>query len=223
MAVDGVIFDADGTLIDSVAMWKEVVPRVLGQYTSEDISEHMERSQTVPLDTAMKNFVEAYEVDVSVEELTAHMKREVQKGYKELTHAYEDTVSLVKELYAAHIPIAVASCTSYDELVVGLKTHGLFDYFDTVISAADGYPGKEEPDVFIAAAEALSTPRATTWVIEDALVAARSAQRAGFPVVGLIREGNWGDTSEFAEFCEIAKRSTDPFISLEELKNYPTH
>lgn len=220
MAITGAIFDCDATLLDAVPMWKETIPRVLGRYTDKDLETHIQASITTPLDTAMHNFIVNFQPDVSEEELLRVVKEEVRKGYIHRTSVYPDMLAILAELKEAHIPMAVASCTSKTELLAALNAHHLLPFFDRVFSAADGYPGKEKPNVFNAAQEALGTSRDTTWVFEDSPTAARTARDAGFKVVGLIREHNWLDTTCLQEIAHIAKREDEPYITYKELAEY---
>ncbi len=220
MAITGAIFDCDATLLDSVPMWQEIVPRTFSRYTDADLEAHIQQTITMPLDDAMRFFIDTFHPDVSLEELSKTIKAEVRRGYAENCPVYPDMLALIQELKQKGIPMAVASCTSKNELEHGLKAQKLYDYFDYVFSAADGYPGKERPDVFLAAQKALNTPLQTTWVFEDSLVAAKTAREAGFAVAGLIRKNNWHDTSRLREIASIARSEDEPWITYADLVAY---
>jgi beta-phosphoglucomutase-like phosphatase (HAD superfamily) len=69
-----------------------------------------------------------------------------------------------------------------------LERHGVLQYFDDIISCTEVGAGKDKPDVFFAAQKFLGTPHEQTWVVEDSALAVETAQKAGFPVIGIYDE-----------------------------------
>ena len=78
-----------------------------------------------------------------------------------------------------------------------LERHGVMEYFEDIISCTKVGAGKDKPDVFLAAAEFLGTPIEQTFVVEDSALAVETAQKAGFPVIGIYDEN--GVAQERAE------------------------
>ena len=220
MSIDGAIFDMDMTILDSRTMWRTRMPQFLKQYCDEQLDEHMERSSTHPMNTALKFFCDMYRPDLDPESLYEPALDYIKEGYLREVDVYPDTVALIKELHEEHIPLAVASCTPKPLIIPALTTHNLLGYFDVVVSAADGHPGKHEPDVFDDALARLGTPRETTWIFEDSPIAARTARGAGYHVVGFHRKQKWEDTSCLQDIVTIFKSYEDSPITLDEIKAY---
>lgn len=66
--------------------------------------------------------------------------------------------------------------------------------------------GKERPDIYLAAAKALGTHPADTWVFEDALYAIKTAKAAGFYTVGLYDETSRNDQEAIAGLADCYVR-----------------
>ncbi len=76
-------------------------------------------------------------------------------------------------------PKAVATSTGRGRAEFLLKTAGLFDHFDTVVTGEDVEKGKPEPDIFLLAAKRLNASPARCVVFEDSDSGVRAAHRAG--------------------------------------------
>ena len=88
--------------------------------------------------------------------------------------------------------MCIASATAPNLIRLAMKTTGLDKYIEKVISCNDVGKGKEHPDVFLAAHEYLGTPKESTWIFEDSVVALETASRAGYHTVGIYDKYNFG-------------------------------
>jgi beta-phosphoglucomutase-like phosphatase (HAD superfamily) len=95
------------------------------------------------------------------------------------------------------------------ELIEVAMNHcGLKQYFDKVVSCADVGKGKDEPDVFLAAANYLGEKIEEIWLFEDSLVAIETARKIGMKTVGIYDKYNFGH--------ERMKEISDLYIDDEE-------
>lgn len=210
------IFDCDDTLLDSMWMWRRLVPEVLARYTDEDMTDFCARHETTPMVVGMSEFVEEHGPQVTVDELCEDMIASAQRHYETDIHAFPGAAAFVEQCRDAGIRLAVASCTEPAPLRAGLDANGLTGYFDVIVSAGEGFTGKDEPAIFCATAERLGASPAETVVFEDSPRAAATAKAAGFPVVGVAWTPEQADA--LASVADLVITDGWPSVTLDQVQ-----
>ena len=93
-----------------------------------------------------------------------------------------------------------------DGAVYVKERYGLAGYFKQIFTCTEIGAGKERPDIYLAAAKALGTHPADTWVFEDALYAIKTAKAAGFYTVGFYDETSRNDQEAIAGLADCYVR-----------------
>lgn len=186
MAIEGAIFDCDGTLVDSMPMWHEVVLRLLEKHNLE-LNAHTREllNKIEPLSVPDKCDIFAEEIhDGSTgESLFEELCALVRYEYEHSIQPYPGARELLDAFEQAGIPMVIATSTGETEVRALLETHGMSKYFSGIVSAEDLKLTKTEPTIYYRAQEIIGTPTKTTWVFEDAPFGLATAQKAGFPTV----------------------------------------
>lgn len=185
MRIDSVIFDFDGTVVDSEPNYYEADRLLMAEYgidfTFEMKKEFIGRGNS----TMMKVLNQRYNLPITVEE----MARRKNQLYLEIalkgTPIYPEMLKFIKMLVREGIPIALASGTSSAVLNRLVYHLGLQQYFDAVISSEEVEKSKPEPDVFLAAAEKLHTMPENCLVVEDSAFGIEAGLRAGMQVMAV--------------------------------------
>ena len=189
MKITGAIFDMDGTLVDSLSFWDVLWERLGLRYLSDPAfrpdPETEKAIRTLPLAEAMELLHRATGIGADGEELLRVADAMIAAFYAEEVELKPGARELLEHLYQKGIPMCVASATARKHLDAVIAKFGLSSYFSAIHSCGEGGRGKEHPDVFLAALEALGTEQASTWVFEDSVTALETAARAGFPTVGI--------------------------------------
>ena len=180
-AVELVIFDCDGVLIDSERLAVKVdvqVLRELGWPLSE--TEVIER------------FVGRSDRDTQAA-IEAHLGRKMPDGWAEQVagryrQAFDaelsPVVGVLEALDRIALPTCVASSGTHDHLRHTLRLTGLYDRFaGRIFSADDVAAGKPAPDLFLHAAEQMGAAPAGCVVIEDSRPGVEAARSAGMRVL----------------------------------------
>ncbi len=177
-----VIFDLDGTLVDSMWMWKEIDREYLGRFElplPEDLQgaiEGMSFSETACY------FKERFQIPDSLEQIKknwnemAWEKYEKQVPLKAGAHRFLD---LLKE---QHIAMAIATSNSRELVEMVTKVHGIYDYFSVIVTGCDVHKGKPAPDVYLKAAEGIHVRPEECLVFEDIVQGIMAGKNAGMRV-----------------------------------------
>ena len=181
----GVIFDCDGTLLDSMEGWIGVETDLAlcagRELTPEERT--MLAGRTTP-ETA-QFFHEVLGVGESVQAVIDYIDAQVLAFYETEAVPKPGALAFVQGLAEAGIPMAVASSTPHTCLDAGLAHCGFLPYMSAVLSPEDVDKPKRWPDIYLRAAELLGLEPHEVWVFEDALYAVKSAKSGGFRVVGI--------------------------------------
>jgi HAD superfamily hydrolase (TIGR01509 family) len=180
--IRGVIFDSDGTLVDSEILSAQVVVEMVAeQGITMDAEEALQRFRGCEF----AKFLAALARDTGLTELDAftHDFRVRSKArYAVELQAMPNAVALVQQL---RVPKSVASNGPRDKLDVCLRAAGLIDYFPgQVFSAYEVGAWKPDPALILHAASAMGVAPAHCLLVEDSVVGIEAGLAAGVFVVG---------------------------------------
>ncbi|MGW4599906.1 HAD family hydrolase [Streptomyces sp. NPDC004457] len=175
-----VIFDLDGTLVDSEPNYYEASRQVLAEHGVPDFT-WADHEGYVGISTreTVTIWRERYGLHASVAELLAATNGRYLELAGTRTRVYPQMRAFVELLAARNVPMAVASGSSPEAIRAILAGTGLGALLRTVVSADEVPHGKPAPDVFLEAARRLGVDPADCVVLEDAAPGAAAAHAAG--------------------------------------------
>ncbi|WP_405620778.1 HAD family phosphatase [Streptomyces sp. NBC_01511] len=181
-----VIFDLDGTLVDSEPNYYEAGRRLLAQHGVPDFSwDHHTRYIGISTRETLEALRAEYGIGAPVDELLVTKDRLYLELARASTEVFWEMRTFVETLYAREVPMAVASGSSRAAIEAVLGGTGLAPYFTVVVSAEEVPHGKPEPDVFLEAARRLGADPADCVVLEDAAPGVAAARAAGMRCVAV--------------------------------------
>ncbi|MGW5847618.1 HAD family hydrolase [Streptomyces sp. NPDC055254] len=181
-----VIFDLDGTLVDSEPNYYESGRRTLERHGVPDFSwEQHSRFIGIGTRETLEILKERYGIPAPVEQLLAEQNAAYLELARTGTEAYPRMRAFVERLHAEGVPMAVASGSSREAIHAVLAGTGLDALLTTVVSAEEVARGKPAPDVFLEAARRLGAEPAECVVVEDAVPGALAARAAGMRCVAV--------------------------------------
>ncbi|MCX5379804.1 HAD family phosphatase [Streptomyces sp. NBC_00091] len=181
-----VIFDLDGTLVDSEPNYYESGRRTLERHGVPDFTWE-QHSRFIGIGTleTLEVLKERYGLCAPVEQLLAEQNAAYLELARTRTEAFPEMRAFVERLHARGVPMAVASGSSREAIDAALEGTGLAALLTTVVSAEEVAHGKPAPDVFLEAARRLGVPPADCVVVEDAAPGALAAHAAGMGCVAV--------------------------------------
>jgi len=180
---DAVIFDCDGTLVDSMPAHFEAWCQALalhgaGGVFREDVFFAMGGRPSTDI---VEELNSEYDLKLNPESIAIAKREAYLKRLKSITLIEE--VATFAESLRGRVPMAIATGSNRMVVEKTLQAVGINDWFDEVVSSEDVKEGKPAPDVFLRAAELLGVPPEKCLVLEDAPAGILAAQRAGMKVV----------------------------------------
>jgi HAD superfamily hydrolase (TIGR01509 family) len=209
-----VIFDLDGTLVDSEPNYYEAGRQVLAEHGVTDFtwSDH-ERYVGISTLETVTLWKREYGLRASVDELLAAKNRRYLDLARTSTRAYPEMRKFVELLATEGVPLAVASGSSREAITAILSGTGLDAHLRTVVSADEVDRGKPAPDVFLEAARRLGATPADCVVVEDAAPGAASAHAAGMRCIAVPYVAAQADAPEFATAGLLLRGGQEEFTA----------
>lgn len=197
------IFDMDGTLVDSMGYWDNVVIEYLhDRGFTGDFQNLLLRIKTMSVPEGAEEVAKTFCLTETVEEITDAMNSIMEHHYREDVMLKPGAREYLHSLKARGVKLCIASTTCQSLIEQCLESRGIRDLFEFCLSSELIGVGKGQPDVYLEAVRRLGAAPEDTAVFEDALYAMKTAKKAGFYVVGVYdheEETNWPSISEFAD------------------------
>ncbi len=176
------IFDADGTLMDSMHIWdtldaafltmRGIVPDEIGIFRKYGFF------------STIDHLIERYNLDMSFDEIKSEMMMILKFYYDNVPIPKKGIKEFLQRLKANGVRCVVATATDKSIMVPALERLGLLEYFDEVFSTKDVGVSKHEPDIFNLARDFLGAD-GDTFIFEDAAYAIDTAKKAGYRVIAI--------------------------------------
>ncbi len=202
MKIKGAIFDVDGTLLDSMYVWRhrgEIYLENLGIRPRDGLHLDVRR---LGFFESPKMIKEEYSLTQSPEEICDGMMKVVDNYYRTNPTVKEGTIEFLEELRRNGVKMCVATATDRHMVEPGLINAGIRDYFDEIFTCGGLKTNKTKPFIFEKALEFLGTDKEDTVVFEDALYAVKTAKASGFFVTGIFDEQE-PEQEEFRSLCDV--------------------
>ncbi|MEZ5911718.1 MAG: HAD family phosphatase [Paracoccaceae bacterium] len=182
MPFDAVIFDLDGTLLDTEAMWGAGLERVLVRMGHPPAPGLIHSLVGIDHEQSRQRLAAALPgLDVPAMEATlfAEMSAEEARGIALKAGVAE----LLAQLWGRKLPLAIATSSVRFRAHAKLERSGLSSYFATVVTRDCVTRAKPAPDAFLLAARRLGVDPARCLAFEDSDAGTRAAHDAGMYVV----------------------------------------
>ncbi len=179
-----VLFDLDGTLIDTEKYYRRFWPQSLAHFGYEMSDERALSMRSLGRPFAPARLKEWYGEDFDYDTIRAYRKGLVEEAVREegitVKPGARELLTFLKE---EGIIRAVTTATDVERTTRFLGSVGLAEYFDRFCSAADVPEGKPSPDVYLTACGQLGVEPSEALAVEDAPNGILSAHRAGCKVI----------------------------------------
>ncbi|MGL5044186.1 MAG: fructose-1-phosphate/6-phosphogluconate phosphatase [Plesiomonas sp.] len=177
----GLIFDMDGTIIESLPAHRQAWIEILGKYGLPYEPELMASLSGAPTWSIAQSIIERHGADLNAVALAKEKMQQSQKYLFELCEPLP--LSEVVKAYHGRRPMAVGTGSDTAMAEAILQHMGLRHYFDVLVGANDVTAHKPNPDTFLLCASRMGVAPEHCVVFEDADFGIQAARSAGMAVV----------------------------------------
>jgi HAD superfamily hydrolase (TIGR01509 family) len=171
-----ILFDCDGTLVDTMPVHREVWHQLFLRYDFVITDEWWEEWANLPLLPMV-----LYAIPDATAELAEELNIEAMAMYNEMLHKIEplEHVVDVARRYHGKLPMAVVTGGYRDVVVPSLDAAGITSLFDFIVTADEVTHSKPAPDLYSLAMRKLGVDPADCLVYEDSEIGMTSSRGAG--------------------------------------------
>lgn len=177
-----VIFDLDGSLVDSMWIWKAIDMEYLGKFGIElppDLQDSIGGKSFT--ETAIY-FKERFQIPDSLEQIKEDWNRMAYDKYANEVPLKPGVREFLDYCREHQIRLGIATSNSRELVDNIVRTHELIDYFDCVMTGCEVAKGKPAPDIYLAVAKQLEVAPADCLVFEDIVQGIQAGKAAGMQV-----------------------------------------
>lgn len=207
--IEAVIFDLDGTLIDSMWMWKDIDIEFLNQYGiayPENLQDSIEGMSFT--ETAMY-FKERFQLPDSIEDIKKKWNEMAQRKYAEEVPLKSGVRRFLEYLKANNIMAGIATSNSRELVNLIIDKHNMKDYFTSIRTSCEVKKGKPAPDIYQLVAEDLQVSPKTCLVFEDVVQGIMAGKNAQMKVCAVYDEHSEINEKEKIRLADYFIRSFD--------------
>jgi HAD superfamily hydrolase (TIGR01509 family) len=183
MNFNTVIFDLDGTLIDSMGVWQQVDHEFLskrGIPVPDDLFKDVEGGNSIV--EIAHYFKRKFGIADAPEAIVAEWSAMVRQHYHSDVMLKPGAAEFIKLLHASGIRMGVGTSNTRELAEIVLQANGVLPYFSAIVAGCSDIKGKPFPDIFLRVASSLDADPRKCLVLEDVLVGVQAAHAAGMQV-----------------------------------------
>ena len=173
--IQGAIFDADGTLLDSMGMWDTVGERYLISQGVQPPAGLRETLFPLSLAQCAVYLKDRFALPLAPSAIEAGINGVIRSFYAGEVVAKAGVLDFLRGLKAKGVPLYLATATDREVITKGLERTGILPLLDGLVTCGDLGVDKRTPEIFDYARDRMGTATESTWVFEDAVHAAATA------------------------------------------------
>ena len=186
----GVIFDLDGTLLDSMDVWNRVDIEFFENRNMQMPTDYQDNVKTMHFPTAAKYTKERFNLSDSIEEIMAEWTTLCLDAYKNEIKLKNGAFEFLHFLDENNIKISYATANSEILCEKCLKSNGVWDLFCARAYSEEVNKSKSEPDIYLLASERMNLKPQDCNVFEDLYEGIIGAKKGGFSTCGVSDKTN---------------------------------
>lgn len=176
-----VIFDLDGTLLDSMWFWRQIDIDYLGSMNKELPEDLQSEIAGMSFSETAIYFKQRFELSESLEEIKHTWNCMAEEKYRNVT-CKPGALQFVQDLKKAGIKTGIATSNSIELATIGIEAAGLLPYLDEIHTSCEVRTGKPAPDIYLHVAKCLGVEPADCLVFEDIKEGLMAGKAAGMTV-----------------------------------------
>ncbi len=200
--IQALLFDLDGTLVDSMWIWKEIDIEYLGRFgipVPPDLSAAVEGKSFT--ETAAY-FKERFALKDDIEAIKRDWNEMAWEKYTSQIPLKPGALDFLHYAKEKGLKMGIATSNSVELVKQVADVHGLHDYFSVIKTACDVKRGKPAPDIYLLAASELQVAPEHCLVFEDIVHGIQAGKAAGMKVCGVEDDYSVSQRTEKIKLCD---------------------
>lgn len=182
---DAILFDMDGTLIDSMWMWEAIDVEYLGSFGKELPEDLQKCIEGMSFSETAEYIKERFQIPDSTDQMKAQWNQMACEKYRHEVPYKKGAEDFLKKCKEEGIRLGVATSNSRELVEVAAEALGMYGYFDEILTACEVKKGKPAPDVYLEVAKRLGVAPEKCLVFEDVLAGVMAGKNAGMTVCAI--------------------------------------
>ncbi len=183
--IRGVVFDLDGTLLDSMGVWAQIDIDFLGKRGIAVPADYMESISSLGFRATALYTIQRFGLRESPEALMEEWHEMSVEQYRDHVALKPGAMELLEKLRGAGLSLGIASALAKELAVPCLERNGILSFFTGIEIADHRTGGKDKPAIWVKAAENLSLRPEACAAVDDVAAALIGARAAGMFAVGV--------------------------------------
>lgn len=208
----GIIFDVDGTLLDSMPAWKNIGADFLKKHGVNPPVDLNETIKTMSFSESAQYFIHSFGLPLTEAQVNNEINGLIHDNYAKHILLKPFVKDVLVQFWEQGIRMAVLTATDKCLVDLAFERLGIQDYFEFILTAGMTGLSKSQPEIYFKAIEMLGMSESQIAIIEDSLYCIQAAQKTGCTIIGIYDEASQYD------WTEIKKMSHQTINSFEELK-----
>lgn len=180
--IEAVIFDLDGSMVDSMWVWKRIDQEYLGKFgisLPEDLQKGIGGKS---FSETAAYFKKRFRLPDDIENIKADWNRMAWDKYTHEVPLKKGVRELLQYCKAHNVKMGIATSNSRELVEKIVAVHQLESYFGCIMTGCDVARGKPAPDIYLAVAQALHVAPENCLVFEDIVPGIQAGKAAGMQV-----------------------------------------
>ncbi|MBR5361178.1 MAG: HAD family phosphatase [Lachnospiraceae bacterium] len=182
---EAVIFDLDGTLVDSMWMWKDIDIEFLAE-RGIDLPPNLQKEiEGMSLRETAQYFIDTFHLTETIDELKVIWNDMAYDKYAHVVRPKPGAIRFLDRAREKGIKLGIASSNSIELIMAAVSNYDLNGHFDVIVSANEVPRGKPYPDVYLEVAKRLGVEPSKCLVFEDIPMGIMAGKSAGMTVCAI--------------------------------------
>ena len=206
-----VLFDLDGTLVDSMWMWKQIDIEFLAQYGYECPDDLQKDIEGMSFSETAVYFKERFEIPLSLDEIKAVWTQMSIDKYRYEVPLKTGVLEFLQFCKENHLRTGIATSNARDMVDAVISSLNIGDYLQEIVTACEVKAGKPAPDIYLEVANRLQVDPKDCIVFEDVPAGILAGKRAGMTVIAVEDDFSKGMKEEK---CSLADGFIDDYFEI---------
>lgn len=180
-----VLFDLDGSLVDTETTGGEVIKKVLSEFSIEITQKETEHGIGITARKFYEDLLESKGIKNRTDEILQRHMELYEESLKKDLKPFNGSTILPKQLKSLGYKLAIVSGSTRSQIEIVLNQIGIRQYFDLIVSCDDISKSKPDPEGYLIAARLLNLSPSECLVIEDSTSGIKAGKAAGMKVIGV--------------------------------------